>query len=51
MLQPGEELTFDYDPPRSSKTMKPWDGKGELPGLLECHCGAKNCRWGREGVA
>eukprot|EP00775_Hariotina_reticulata_P010761 gene10761-10917_t len=42
---PGEELTFDYDPPKLGELVKPWDGKGELPGLLDCHCGAKNCRW------
>jgi SET domain-containing protein len=36
----GEELTFDYKP-----SAKPWKGPGKLTGLLDCKCGAHNCRW------
>ncbi|WIA37257.1 hypothetical protein OEZ86_014202 [Tetradesmus obliquus] len=35
----GEELTFDYKPSSSSKPIQ-----GKLRGLLECSCGAANCR-------
>jgi hypothetical protein len=40
-VRAGEELTFDYKP--SSKS---WKGPGKPQGLLECKCGAHNCRWG-----
>jgi hypothetical protein len=38
-VRAGEELTFDYKP-----SSKPWKGPGKPQGLLECKCGAHNCR-------
>ena len=37
-IQPGEELTFDYQLFRSDEYDPEWDT------LYACHCGARNCR-------
>ncbi len=37
-IQPGEELTFDYQLVRSDEYEPEWDT------LYACHCGAQNCR-------
>ena len=37
-IQPGEELTFDYQLVRSDEYEPEWDT------LYACHCGARNCR-------